>query len=119
MVTFEFCRESRLLTPADFQTVFSNASRFGSYHFTILITPNKTDSSRLGLAIAKKRVKHASQRNRIKRIIRESFRLNNHQLPPIDMVVMVKTGADLQDNAALNEQLNYIWRKIIKKNQKK
>jgi ribonuclease P protein component len=116
-VTYEFVRESRLLTPAHFQCVFKKPIRFGSSHFTILFTPSNLpdDSSknnRLGLAIAKKRVKLAVQRNRIKRIIRESFRLNQHELPPIDMVVMVKSGIDKLDNKEINQQLSKIWRKI-------
>lgn len=116
-VTYEFVRESRLLTPAHFQSVFKKPIRFGSSHFTILLTPsNLSDDScknnRLGLAIAKKRVKLAVQRNRIKRIIRESFRLNQHELPPIDMVVMVKSGIDKLDNKEINQQLSKIWRKI-------
>ncbi|MBL4823405.1 MAG: ribonuclease P protein component [Colwellia sp.] len=119
-VTYEFNRESRLLTPDHFQSVFKKPIRFGSSHFTILITPSNlpTDSSknnRLGLAIAKKRVKLAVQRNRIKRIIRESFRLNQHNLPAIDMVVMVKSGIDQLDNKEINQQLTKIWRKIIQR----
>ncbi len=120
MVTYKFNRESRLLTPGHFQSVFSKPIRFGSHHFTILITPstNQTDcdnKNRLGLAIAKKRVKLAVQRNRIKRQVRESFRLNQHKLPAIDMVVMVKSGIDQLDNKQINQQLEKIWRKIIQR----
>ena len=119
-VTYEFARESRLLTPGHFQAVFSKPIRFGSHHFTILITPStqcseSNKNNRLGLAIAKKRVKLAVQRNRIKRIIRESFRLNQHKLPAIDMVVMVKSGIDQLDNKEINQQLEKIWRKIIQR----
>ena len=119
-VTYEFNRESRLLTPGQFQCVFKKPIKFGSHHFTILITPThlSNDSckkNRLGLAIAKKRVKLAVQRNRIKRIIRESFRLNQHDLPAIDMVVMVKSGIDQLDNKEINQQLTKIWRKIIQR----
>ena len=119
-VTYEFARESRLLTPGQFQAVFSKPIRFGSRHFTILITPSKLSpdsdkNNRLGLAIAKKRVKLAVQRNRVKRIVRESFRLNQHKLPAIDMVVMVKSGIDQLDNQEINQQLEKIWRKIIQR----
>jgi len=120
-VTYEFNRESRLLTPGQFQSVFSKPLRFGSRHFTLLITNNlsiQTNSAnkcRLGLAIAKKRVKLAVQRNRIKRQIRESFRLNQHNLPDIDIVVMVKSGIDQLDNKEINQQLEKIWRKIIQR----
>jgi len=115
MVTKEFTRESRLLTPGQFQTVFSKPVRFGSSHITVLITPNPDNIPRLGLAIAKKRVKLAVQRNRIKRQIRESFRLNQHQLPYIDMVIMVKSGTDKLENQQIRQQLEKIWRKIIQR----
>ena len=125
MVTYKFNRESRLLTPGHFQAVFSKPVRFGSSHFTILITSkphtlvtdknNSIAKNRLGLAIAKKRVKLAVQRNRIKRQVRESFRLNQHNLPAIDMVVMVKSGIDQLDNKAINQELEKIWRKIIQR----
>lgn len=115
MVTYEFNRESRLLTPGQFQSVFSKPSRYGSSHFTILITANNTDRNRLGLAVAKKRVKLAVQRNRIKRQVRESFRLKQHDLPGVDIVVMVKSGIDKLDNSEINHQLEKIWRKIIQR----
>ena len=119
-VTYEFNRESRLLTPGHFQSVFKKPIRFGSRHFTILIIPStlandSCKNNRLGLAIAKKRVKLAVQRNRIKRIIRESFRLNQHDLPAIDMVVMVKSGIDQLDNKVINQELKKIWRQIIQR----
>ncbi|MEW6989585.1 ribonuclease P protein component [Colwelliaceae bacterium 6441] len=115
MVTYEFTRESRLLTPGQFQTVFSKPIRFGSSHITVLVSPNPDKTNRLGLAIAKKRVKLAVQRNRIKRQIRESFRLNQHDLPNIDMVIMVKSGTDKLDNQQIRQQLEKIWRKIIQR----
>ena len=119
-VTYEFNRESRLLTPGQFQSVFKKPIRFGSRHFTLLIIPtnlsdDSTKNNRLGLAIAKKRVKLAVQRNRIKRIIRESFRINQHDLPAIDIVVMVKSGIDQLDNKEINQELSKIWRKIIQR----
>jgi ribonuclease P protein component len=125
MVTYKFNRESRLLTPGHFQNVFVKPVRFGSRHFTILVTQksqtlvndkhNSASKNRLGLAIAKKRVKLAVQRNRIKRQVRESFRLNQHKLPAIDMVVMVKSGIDQLENKTINQELEKIWRKIIQR----
>jgi ribonuclease P protein component len=115
MVNYEFNRDSRLLTPGHFQSVFSKPLRFGSSHITILITPNTDERNRLGLAIAKKRVKLAVQRNRVKRQVRESFRLHQHELPHIDMVVMVKSGTDKLENTEIRKQLEKIWRKIIQR----
>jgi ribonuclease P protein component len=118
METYDFSRESRLLTPGQFQNVFNNPTRFGSRHFTILVTKNPAQDNRLGLAIAKKRVKLAVQRNRIKRLVRESFRLNQKNIPHVDMVAMVKSGIDKLDNQVIADELAYIWRKL-RKSQKK
>jgi ribonuclease P protein component len=115
MVTYEFNRALRLLTPGQFQSVFSNPSRFSSHHFTVLIKPNSLEHPRLGFAVAKKRIKLAVQRNRIKRLARQSFRLNQHNLPDIDIVFMAKSGADELDNQELVNQIEKIWRKIIQR----
>ena len=118
MVTYKFNRESRLLTPGQFQAVFKNATRFSSKHFTVLITPTTKQEKRLGLAIAKKRVKLAVQRNRMKRLVRESFRLKRNELPEIDIVVMVKSGIDELDNKQITAQIEKIWQKIILRQKK-
>ena len=115
MGNLEFNRESRLLTPGHFKQVFDNPIRYGSSHFTILVTSNLDSKNRLGMAIAKKRVKLAVQRNRMKRLTRESFRKNQHKLPAVDLVVMVKSGIDQLDNAVITQQLEKIWRKIIQR----
>lgn len=115
MVTYKFSRESRLLTPGHFQAVFSNPIRFSSNNFTLLITVNSVNQNRIGFAIAKKRIKLAVQRNRIKRLVRESFRLHQHQLANIDIVVMAKSGTDQLDNSAITQQIEKLWRKIIQR----
>lgn len=114
MVNYEFSRELRILTPGQFQHIFNHPTRIGSRHFTILVTANTNQHPRLGMAIAKKRVKLAVQRNRIKRLIRENFRTSQHKLPPFDMVVMVKSGIDQLDNSAINSEIAYLWRKLRK-----
>jgi len=118
MVTYQFNRELRLLTPDHFQTVFSKPIRFHSQHFTILIRSNSIENNRIGFAIAKKRIKLAVQRNRVKRIVRESFRLKQHNLPMIDIVVMAKSGIEQLDNKTISQQIEKIWRKIIQRQKK-
>ena len=118
MASYQFNRELRLLTPDHFKTVFSKATRFHSQHFTVLIRTNTVEHSRVGFAIAKKRIKLAVQRNRIKRLVRESFRLNQHELPTVDMVIMAKSGIEQLDNQAITQQIEKIWRKIIQRHKK-
>jgi ribonuclease P protein component len=50
----------------------------------------------------------------LKRIIRESFRKNQHRLPARDMVIMVRRQIMLIDSAQLNESLEKHWNSVIK-----
>jgi len=117
VVSFTFSRELRLLTPRDFTQVFQDPFRVASPLFTILCKPNSLGHPRLGLTVAKKRVKLAAQRNRIKRCARDSFRRHQHQLPPVDLVLMVKGEISQAENAELHQQLERLWRKITRQYQ--
>ncbi|ACY86383.1 RNase P protein component [Edwardsiella piscicida] len=72
---------------------------------------NSLGYPRIGLTVAKKHVKRAHERNRIKRLTRESFRLRQHSLPAMDFVVIVKKGVQELDNRALTEMLEKLWRR--------
>lgn len=114
MVSYKFGRELRLLTPSQFDNVFQNPFRVASPLFTILVKPNQLTQPRIGLTIAKKRVKLAVQRNRLKRCVRNSFRLHQHQLPAVDLVLMVKGDISNTPNDELLKQLERLWQKIAR-----
>lgn len=107
-----FPRELRLVTPSQFSRVFDHPVKAVSDHITILAKFNDLENPRLGLTIAKKKEKTAVGRNRIKRIIRDSFRLNQHNLPNIDIVVIARNQIGEADNKHLHKQLNKLWKKI-------
>ena len=113
-----FSRELRLLTPTHFEYVFSNAIPSVSPQLTLLARINTSDNPRLGITIAKKRVKHAHNRNRLKRIIRESFRLQRHSFPNIDIVVVGKSGLDKLSNQELFSLLSKLWKKLASRCEK-
>ncbi|MFD2096176.1 ribonuclease P protein component [Corallincola platygyrae] len=92
MATHAFGRELRLLTPAQFQSVFAKPIRASSPQLTLLARHNQLEHPRLGLTVAKKHVKRAVGRNRIKRHMREYFRLHQAELLNIDIVVIAKKG---------------------------
>ncbi|MBT1451588.1 ribonuclease P protein component [Glaciecola sp. XM2] len=110
-----FVRESRLLTPQQFSFVFSQAIPAVSSNITILARHNNISHPRLGITVAKKKVKLAVQRNRFKRCVRESFRLHAQDLPNVDIIVLAKQGVHQLDNAALHEQLRKLWKRLAKR----
>ncbi|UDG79695.1 ribonuclease P protein component [Candidatus Steffania adelgidicola] len=111
MVKFTLPRNSRLLTPNHFTFVFQKPQWARTPHMTILGRLNTLGYPRVGLAVAKKYVKYAHERNRIKRLTRESFRLHQHILPNMDFVVIAKKGVDGLNNHLLIEALGKLWRR--------
>ncbi|MCF6189085.1 MAG: ribonuclease P protein component [Cocleimonas sp.] len=112
---FRLTPELKLLTAENYKNVFAKAERFGNCSFTVLARGNGLDHARLGLAISKKCAKRAVDRNRIKRHFRESFRINQHKLPCVDIIAMCKPSAISLDNANMREQIDSQWRFMRKK----
>ncbi|WP_413113686.1 ribonuclease P protein component [Thaumasiovibrio sp. DFM-14] len=112
MSNFAFLRELRLLTPEHYQHVFQQAHRAGSPHLTILARKNTLGHPRLGLAVPKKQIKTAVDRNRFKRVVRESFRLRQNQLPAKDFIVIAKKSANELSNEELNAVLDKLWHRL-------
>jgi ribonuclease P protein component len=110
-----FPKRARLLKPAEFSRVFNNAIRSSDRLLTILASSSAEPCPRLGLAISKKHVKRAVDRNRIKRIVRESFRNHQQMLPPADFVVMARETSFKAENAELFASLEHHWKKLCAK----
>ena len=70
------------------------------------------DQGRLGMAIAKKNLKRAVDRNLVKRVIRESYRLQQETLAGIDIVVMSRRGLPLHDKQRLRASLDRHWKRV-------
>ena len=74
---------------------------------------NDLGHARLGLAISKRVSKRAVERNRIKRLLRESFRRVRHQLPAVDMMVMAREQAAGVPGPQLLAELDCLWKKLL------
>ena len=111
-----FDKSRRLLTAAQYRAVFDGAVVKASHrHLLLLARHSETPRSRLGLVIAKKNVRKAVQRNRIKRIARELFRQLPPAEPPLDIVFLARRGLDELDNTALFATLGEQWQKLTRK----
>lgn len=110
-----FQAHQRLLKRPEYDAVFTNPLvRSSDRYFTLLAIANQKTHPRLGLVVMKKRLKHAVQRNRIKRLARESFRLHAHKLPEIDIVLLVRDGIAEIDNPRLLSALKRHWQRLAK-----
>ncbi len=108
-----FTRGKRLLTAAQYSRVFDGAQYRASHrNLLLLAATNDQPGPRLGLVIAKKNVKLAVQRNRIKRIAREYFRQLPDTAPALDVVFLARRGVDELDNAELSSILRQQWGRL-------
>lgn len=118
-----FPKALRLLTPADFKQVFDGADlRVSNKELLILARSNLLHRSRVGLVIAKKHVRLATQRNRIKRVVRESFRTQHTTLLDacgVDTIVLARSGLDRLENPALHAMLGQLWHQLQRKASKR
>lgn len=99
-----------MLTPSHFNGVFKGSPlRAASPYLTFLAIPNSLNHPRLGFVISRKSAKHATSRNRVRRVIREQFRLAQHRLPALDFVIIGKPQLDTLDNEALRQLVERLW----------
>ncbi len=111
-----FGRENRLLTTRAFQAVFGD-TRYKISHpnFLLLARPNQLLNARLGMVVAKKNIRFSVHRNRIKRVVRDSFRLMQHDFAPVDVIFLVRRGMDKLSPKDQTDLMSGAWKKLHKK----
>ena len=78
-----------------------------------MATTSQARRPRLGLVIAKKHVSKAVHRNRLKRVLRESFRLRQAEIPLVDIVVLARKDADKLAAIELRTTINRLIDDLI------
>jgi ribonuclease P protein component len=84
----------------------------GNGFFGVTARLNDQGRPRLGLAVASKMAGGSVERNRIRRVVRESFRLHQHELPAVDIVVSARARARGAANPELRAGIEELWRKV-------
>ena len=99
----------------NFDRVFSSSTVSEDRFFAVFYMPNKAPKSRVGVSIAKKIVNKATKRNKLKRLIKNSFLNSLKRKGGFDVVVRVKHQASrVADDKILIESLTSHWQKIMK-----
>ena len=84
----------------------------GNGFFGVTARLNDEEHPRLGLAVASKLAGGSVERNRIRRVVRESFRLHQHELPAADIVVSARPRSRGASNSELRASIEALWGKV-------
>lgn len=111
---YAFSKADRLRTSSDYREVSASGKRWVCGQFVVLARRNGRSRSRLGITVSRK-VGHAVTRNRIKRIVRDYFRLNRDPLPAaLDLNVIARQSTGKRDNAAIRDNLGRCFEELIR-----
>lgn len=113
-----FPKPVRLRKSAEFKSIKGTKLKVSNPYLLLLAKATGHPTPRLGLAVAKKNVKLAVKRNRIKRIARESFRHCRAFLPNIDIILLVRSGINDLDNKQLQLCLEKSWKQLTERAKK-
>lgn len=105
-------RERRLTSRGEFDRVHRQGSRSSDDFFVVTARPNGLEHARLGMAVGVRAAGNAVCRNRLKRLIRESFRSHQSELPPLDVVVNARRPAGKASSVQIAASLSAHWRKV-------
>ena len=112
MGQYSLPRTARLLKAGDFAALKGNSKRVGVRHFLAEYAPNPQSTARLGQAVSRRVSKRAVDRNRIKRLVRESYRHNRACLPCVDILLIARSSAVQTPAAELRADLSQLWTKL-------
>jgi ribonuclease P protein component len=107
--SFVFTKKERITDPQDFRRVMKLGRRLSSRNFILFIKKNENLFHRLGIVV-KKEIGPATFRNRMKRYLREFFRLQKHQIKgSYDIILMVKKGCSVNRYQEVEEELRGLF----------
>ena len=115
MASAAFPARLRLLNPSDFKGVFDAAEmRASKPQILVLARRNALPHARLGIVVGKKNCRLATRRNLVKRVLRESFRLRQHELAGLDLVALARKGIADLDKTQIDLMASDLWHRVLK-----
>lgn len=113
---YRFPKRLRLADKTAFDRVFAKADGVaGGQSLTLLAKPNELDYPRIGLVVAKKKVRTAVRRNLFKRLCRENFRQQQHDLIAADYILIAKPAANKAKRSLLNREIKQSLQRVQRK----
>jgi ribonuclease P protein component len=111
---FAFRPHEHLRRPSDFRRVYAHRRSAADRWLIVYACPNDKPYLRLGLSVSRK-IGKAVQRNRLRRMYREAFRLSRHELPVGLDLVLIPRGPDEPRLAELKRSLTSLVKQLARK----
>ena len=109
-----FPKAEKLCSDRAIEQLFAEGASTMKYPLRSVYRPNGGEQTHVLISVSKKRFKHAVDRNRVKRLIREAFRLNKQLLAPtakLDLA-FIFIGNRLPDFATISKSVTHILERI-------
>jgi ribonuclease P protein component len=110
--TYGLEKQAKMIKTDDFSSVFNFRKRISSQYLAIHYQPNALQHARLGLVIGKKTAKLAVSRNYMRRVLREFFRLQQHEICHVDLVIRVQKKFSKVDFIQIKQEFNSLLEKL-------
>jgi ribonuclease P protein component len=110
----KFSRAARLRDEKNFRDLISVGEKISTPYFFIRHHSNDHEAPRLGIVVPKKTFRRVVDRNRLKRIARESFRRAASRLPARDILVYYLAAALKAEGVVLARSLRECWGRMSK-----
>ncbi len=110
-----FSRANRLKTKREFQFVFDQPRKVTHKYFLALFKSSRVEHPKLGIMVNKRFLKRAVDRNRLKRVIRESFRLYQTELKELDIIILLRSECSGLDKKIWRDDIDKLWQLVIAK----
>ncbi|MCW5582873.1 MAG: ribonuclease P protein component [Gammaproteobacteria bacterium] len=103
-----------MVSKNDFQSVFAKSNKVTYRYLVALCKNNQKPHARLGIIVAKRHVNLAVNRNRLRRIIRESFRYHKEALKGLDIILLLRSECTDLDKKILRNDVDHLWPNLMR-----
>jgi ribonuclease P protein component len=112
MQTYKLVKQAKMIKTDDFSSVFNFRKRISTQYLAIHYQPNSLQRARLGLVVGKKTSKLAVSRNYMRRVLREFFRLQQHEICNVDLIIRVQKKFSKVDFIQIKQEFNTLIAKL-------
>lgn len=113
MTNLRFTKQTKLIKTDEFSSVFNFRKRISAQYLVMHYQPNSLQHARLGLVVGKKTAKLSVSRNYMRRLLREFFRLHQHEICPVDLVIRVQKKFDRIDFIQIKQEFDSMMVKLL------